>query len=184
MSQETQQTEGQEATPVEVRRKKLPLRLLKVLGVSVGQEEIDNAHIANSRKCMIHRSIEREYPTLKNIVVDKHQVRCTDPDRNVIYTFPMAPLARVAIEKWDSGEPVPPFSFKLRHPIIRDRVKRGGVMRPKSSQDAAVKSLGAVRRPKTAESRAMAGRDRVFGAKLWTAELAKVRELLAVPTAA
>lgn len=184
MSQEIQQTEGQEATPVEVRRKKLPLRLLKVLGVSVGQEEIDNAHRANSQKCMVHQSIERDYPTLKNIVVDKNQVRVTDPDRNVIYTFDMAPLAKAAILKWDAGEPVQPFSFKLRHPIIRNRVKRSGAMRPPSSQDAAVKSLGAVRRPKTAASRAMAGRDRVFGAKLWETELAKLRQLLAVPTAA
>ena len=149
------------------------------MGVAVGQEEIEKAHRANSKKCMIVRSIERDYPTLTRIVVQKNDVRVTDPDRNVIYTFDMAPLARAAILKWDMGEPVEPFTFKLRHPVIRERMikKHTGHMGTAGNKPA-TRSLGVLRHPKTAESRAMMGRDRVFGAKLWTTELAKLRHLL------
>lgn len=171
------------ATPVKVRRKGPKLRLLKSMRVTVGQTEIDHAIRANSRKCMIHQSIERDYPSLKNIVVDKNQVRATDPDRNVIYTFDQAPLAKAALLKWDAGETLPPFSFILRHPVVRQRIKRNDG-RMGTSNDRAARNLGAVPTPKTPASRAMAGRDRVFGAKLWETELTKLRTLLATPAVA
>jgi hypothetical protein len=180
---ETAQTEGMVATPVKVRRKRLRLRLLKSMKVAVGQSEIDHAIRANSRKCMIHQSIERDYPSLKNIVVDKNQVRVTDPDRDVIYTFDMAPLAKAAILKWDAGETIQPFEFRLRHPIVRQRIKRNDG-RKGTSNDRAARSLGVVPTPKTPVSRAMAGRDRVFGAKLWETELTKLRVLIGVSPAA
>jgi hypothetical protein len=185
MSEETQQIEGQEATPVKVRRKKLPLRPLKVMTVDVRQENVDTAIRGKSTKCMIVQAIERAYPTLTRIVVQKNDVRVTDPDRNVIYTFDMAPLARAAILKWDMGEQVEPFAFKLRHPIIRTRMKKQhtGHMGTAGNKPA-TRHLGVLRHPKTAESRAMMGRDRVFGAKLWTSELEKLRRLVGVPATA
>jgi hypothetical protein len=162
------------------------MRPIKRLTVKVNQEEIENAMRANSKKCMIQQSIERDYPILENISVDRNLVRATDPERNVIYTFDIAALAKAAILKWDSGESIGPFSFTLRHPVVRERVKRkDGYMRPKHKEDAAKRSRGAVPRPKTKEGRVMSGRDRVFGAKLWQDELEKLRKLvLGIPQAA
>lgn len=156
---------------------------IKRLKVSVTQTEIDEAVQAKSDKCMIHEAIKRDHPEFRNIWVDKNQVRVTDPKQNVIYTFQMAPLGRIGLLKFDMGEPLVPFSFTLVNPIVRERRFRDGAQRADSSKDSSTKSLGAVPKPKDKESRTQSGRDRVFGQKVWANEMAKVRELLAIPAA-
>lgn len=152
---------------------------IKRLHVVVTQKEIDQAKHAKSDHCMIQHSLKRMRPEFEKIWVDKNQVRFTDPKANVIYTFQMAPRGRVMILKWDAGEEVKPFDVWLRNPIVRERKLSGGYMRPKSGQDHSTKHLGAVPQPKTKEGRRRTGRDRIFGQKLWTDELQKVREDLA-----
>jgi hypothetical protein len=179
MNSQEAKTEGQEVTP-EDHPKQKKLRLIKKMKVNVEQEEIDKAKRGDSKRCMIVRSIQRDYPTLKNIHVEKELVRFTDPDRNVIYTFDMVPVGKGAILVWDEGTNIQPFSFTLRHAVVRRRVKRkDGSMKPKANEDRVTRSLGVVPRPKTKEGAIMRGRDRVFGAKLWTKELATLRSIVA-----
>jgi hypothetical protein len=180
MNTEESKTQGQEVTPEEVRPKRnKKLQQIKKMKVAVAQDDIDKAIRGNTRKCMIERSIERDYPTLKNVVIEKNTVRFTDPDRNVIYTFDMAPVGRAAILMWDDGGHIAPFAFTLRHPVVRQRARRkDGYMHPKPKEDSAIKSLGAVPMPRTKEARALRGRDRFYGAKLWTQELATLRSVV------
>lgn len=155
----------------------------KRLKIMVTQKEIDEALKADSKHCMIQRALERDHPEFKRIWVDKNQLRCTDPEQNCIYTFEMSPRARVMLLRWDAGEMVKPMEIWLRNPIVRERVEIGkdGVARPKSQQQTAKRHRGPIPRPKTKEERLRTGRDRVFGKKQWTKELAQIRETLGVP---
>jgi hypothetical protein len=155
-------------------------KFLKRLHVVVTQKEIDQAKRAKSDGCMIQDSLKRMRPGFQKIWVDKNQVRFTDPAANVIYTFQMAPMGRVMILKWDAGEEIEPFDIWLRNPIVRERQLVRGHMRPKPSEDSVGEHLGPVPQPKTKEARKQTGRDRVFGQKLWTDELASLRRSLEV----
>jgi hypothetical protein len=150
----------------------------KRVKISVTQEEIDQAAKANSHKCMVHQAIRRDHPQWKNVWVDKNQIRFTDPDANVIYTFQMSALGKTMILLWDAGEKVQPFDMWLRNPVVRERrLNSNGMLKPKGQEDSAREHLGPVRRPRTKRERALSGKDRVYGAKLWTDELNKVRKL-------
>jgi hypothetical protein len=152
-------------------------KTIKRLRVSVTQKEIDEATQANSNKCMIHEAIKRDHPEFRNIWVDKNQVRVTDVEQSIIYTFPMSPMGRIGLLKFDQGEPLQPFEFTLLNPVVRARRFINGAHRPEPRQQRAKSSLGAIPQ-QTKEGRKNTGRDRVFGQKVWPTELAKVREML------
>lgn len=172
------------------------MRQIKQLKVKVNQEEIDNAIRGNSRNCMYVKSIERQYPALKRVFADKHHVRFTDPKRNLIYTFDMPPQGRAQLLLFDEGAPMNSFGINLKNPTIRTRVlrndaseKSGRKLRAvtpddrKADADTAVRSQGPVLTPKTKMGRAIRGVDRVYGAKLFSEELKKLRTTLGVGTA-
>jgi hypothetical protein len=149
----------------------------KIMKVSVTSKEIDDAIRCKTNKCMIHEAIKRDHPNFKRIHVDKNQVRFTDTATNLIYTFPMSAFGRTMMLLWDDGTKVNPFPLWLRNPIVREKVNIGGVLRPKNSN--AKKHLGPIPKALTKEqSRQRGGRDRIFGQKLWTDELAKLRDVL------
>jgi hypothetical protein len=150
----------------------------KRLKISVSQDEIDNAMAGRTDKCMIHQAIKKAFPGFERISVDKNQVRVTDSEANVIYTFPMSPFGRAQILMWDAGEEVQPFDLWLRNPVIRERkIGPDGYPKPVGPSDSS-KGHGPVRRPRTKQSRAMSGRDRIHGQKLWSNELQKLRDSL------
>jgi hypothetical protein len=151
---------------------------IKRLKIAITQKEIDESVRGNSNKCMIRDSLKRDHPDFKALWVDKNQVRFTDPKLNVIYTFQMSPVGRVMLLKWDSGETIVPFDVWLANPVVRERQLKGGRQKPKAGESHSLKHRGPVPRPKTKEARLQSGRDRVFGQKLWEAELAKTREYL------
>jgi hypothetical protein len=153
---------------------------IKRMQIVVTQKEIDESVLAKSDGCMIQASIKRDHPEFKNIWVDKNQIRFTDVKANCIYTFQMAPRGRAMILKWDAGEKVEPFEIWVRNPIVRERILRDGVMRAKKSEQDSRRHLGPVPIPKTKEGRLRTGRDRVFGLKQWSDELAKLREDLGI----
>lgn len=154
--------------------------VIKKLRVRVTQEDIDEAIRAKSSKCMIQRAFERDHPQYKNVLVDKNQIRFNDKKLNVIYTCDQPVRGRVMLLKWDSAETVKPWDMWLRYFTIRERILRQGRNSPKTSEDSFEKHSGVVPRAKTKKARQQLGRDRVFGAKLWTEELAKVRADLGV----
>jgi hypothetical protein len=156
------------------------IKNIKRMQVVVTQKEIDESALAKSDGCMIQASIKRDHPEFKNIWVDKNQIRLTDPKANCIYTFQMAPRGRAMILKWDAGEKIKPFDIWIRNPIVRQRMLIDGAMRPKRGQQSTKQHLGPVPSPKTKEGRLRTGRDRVFGLKQWSEELAKLRADLAV----
>lgn len=153
---------------------------IKRMQIVVTQKEIDESTLAKSDGCMIQAAIKRDHPEFRNIWVDKNQIRFTDVEKNCIYTFQMNPRGRAMILKWDAGEKIQPFEIWVRNPIIRQRVLQDGVMRPKSSQQRSKQHLGPVPIPKTKEARLRTGRDRIFGLKQWSDELAKLREDLGI----
>ena len=162
--------------PEFVERKKSKLR--KRLKIVVTEEEIQAAILGRTDKCMIHQAIKRDYPNFERISVDKNQVRVTDPEANVILTFAMSPFGKAQILMWDAGEEVKPFELWLRSPVIRERkLDKDGNLKPKGPTDSS-RTHGAIRRPRTPQSRAMSGRDRILGQKLWSDELRKLRESL------
>ena len=169
------------------------MKQIKQLKVEVTQKEIDEAQVANSQKCMVHEAIARKHPALKRIWVDKNQVRFTDPKQNVIYTFDMPALGKANILLWDEGTPIKPFSVTLRNPVVRTRVMRndsteksGRKLRAVTADgrnkhaDTAARGHGPVPKSGNKKGRAMRGRDRVFGQKLWSDELTKLRQLVTV----
>jgi hypothetical protein len=160
------------------------MKQIKKLVVPVSQENIDWGIEGNSRRCMIKKAVEEKFPELKHIRVTRDYVRATDPERDVIYTFPMSAFGRSMLLLFDEGNRVAlkPFALHLRRPIIRKRLKMPGsatnkkqivgrtYSTTKSTEGAAKKHLGAV-----PASHLKAERDRVFGAKVWTVELQKLR---------
>lgn len=155
---------------------------IKRLKIAVTQKEIDESVQAKSNKCMIQESIKRMFPKFINVWVDKNQVRFTDPNSNLIYTWELSPFAKVMLLKWDDGETISPFDVWLKNPIVRERkLDKKGFMRAKSSEQSAKTHRGAIPQPLTKEARRLRGRDRVYGQKLWTAELEKLRQVL-LPT--
>ena len=167
MTQETSQETNQETKPTHT---------IKRLHIVVNQEEIDGAKLAKSDGCMIQAAIKRDHPEFQKIWVDKNQIRFTDPVANIIYTFQMDPRGRVAILRWDNGETILPFDIWIRNPIVRERITgKDGHKRPRSSQSRSKEHLGPVPVQRTKAVRALTGRDRVFGKKTWSEELAKIR---------
>lgn len=157
------------------------IKRFKRMRIVVTEKEIHESAIAKSDGCMIQQSLKRDHPEFKNIWVDKNQIRFTDPDQNCIYTFQMAPRGRAMILKWDAGETIDPFDIWIRNPIVRERqLGKDGIQKPRSSQSRTKSHLGPVPRPKTKEQRVRTGRDRIFGLKQWSDELAKLREDLVI----
>jgi hypothetical protein len=164
------------------------MRKIKRLAINVSQKWINYGIEGNSRRCMIKEAVHEAYPKLKNIRASRDYLRATDPERNVIYTFPMSATGRTMLLLFDEGNraAIRPFTLHLSRPIIRKRVakvhqgkketthriKGREYSKVRSSQDNAKKHLGAV--PARLE------KDRVFGEKLWTAELRKLREDLGI----
>lgn len=151
---------------------------VKRLKICVTQREIDGAVKGNSRKCMIQESIKRDHPEFKNIWVDKNQVRFTDPKANVIYTGDMPALGRANLLMFDAGEELKPFDVWVRNVVCRERELKKGVNRAKAGEQRAKNHRGPIPIPLTKEARRIRGRDRIFGQKLWTDELDKLRRTL------
>src|SRR5260370_32164327 len=93
-------------------------KFINRMRITVTQKEIDEAQRAKSDGCMIQQSLKRDHPDFKNIWVDKNQIRFTDPERNCIYTYQMAPRGRAMILKWDAGETIAPFDITIKNPIV------------------------------------------------------------------
>lgn len=151
------------------------------------QEDIDRAIAKGGREksrfCMYAEAIKRRYLKLSNVMVDKNNVRVTDAEQGIVYTFPMSPLGRVHLLKFDAGEAVGPNTINLKHPVIRNRIiNKKGQSRIKNSEDCAKLHIGAMRRPTSKEGSRMMGRDRIFGQRLFPDELRNLRETLGIPS--
>jgi hypothetical protein len=179
---EQKQNEGEAATPAEVRDDKTGKisKFIKRLRIVVTLHDIESAIRAKSNKCMIHQAIKRDHPEFRAILVELKHVRFTDPRTNSIYTFPMSPIGRAMLYKWDQGENIAPFDIWLSEPVVRARVIRRGRKVPAAGRDRATRSTGAIPRARTKEAAARIGRDRIFGQKLWTKELQKLRSALEI----
>jgi hypothetical protein len=163
------------------------MKQIKRLKPTITNEDINGAVKGKSNKCMIQHAIKRDYPDLQNIYVDKFFVRVTDPKANAILTFNMSAFGRVQLLKFDAGENVEPFKLRLTKPVVRFRTRKNlkGSAKPASAEDSVgrAKLGGPIRTPKTPMGRRLVGRDRVFGQRLFTDELRKLRESLEVKSA-
>jgi len=86
--------------------------------------QINRTHIAKAIKgdaihCMIAESIREKFPQARWILVDMQTIRWTDRQRGIRYTYLTPRSAQRALLKFDSGEPVIPFSMGLSQPIVR-----------------------------------------------------------------
>src|ERR1700726_584549 len=142
---------------------------MKKLTVKITPFEIQCAMQRGSRYCMIAEAIKRDHPTYRRVEVDKEQIGISTPEGR--YTFDQPPLGKIMVLKFDSGEPIEPFSLTLRKPIFRARPAKGKRVAGSSNKGR----RGAILR-KTPQQRLEQLRDRVFGAKVRPDELAKIRK--------
>jgi len=86
--------------------------------VVVTQEIIDSACRADVTRCMIAEAVKDAVPDAKNVLVDLTSIRWSDPEKGLRYVYIMPPLPQTALIRFDKGEKIPPFSFRLRNAHI------------------------------------------------------------------
>jgi hypothetical protein len=166
---------------------------MKQLKLDVTDLEIDNAIPAKSEKCMITCSVKRDYgDRFTNIITDKQSIAMTEIKTGMRYKWELTPIARAALLAFDDGIRPKPFITLLRNPIVRKRrenltpsqIEDGGKtprLQGRSIRGARGNMpFGLVGTP--AERRLKMGRDRFFGKRVFAADIAKLREQLAMPT--
>jgi hypothetical protein len=77
------------------------------------QTHIDFARNKNSAHCMTAQSLQEKYPHLKLWSVDIQTIRASDPIKGLRYTWLTPRIVQGNILKWDGGQEVKPFGFKL-----------------------------------------------------------------------
>jgi hypothetical protein len=87
--------------------------------VRVDQDAIDQSMRKSSAHCMIATAIKRQYPRLRNIVVNITQIGMTDPKTGVRSLFLTPRIAQIALLNYDWGKAVEPFKFQAKDPVVR-----------------------------------------------------------------
>ncbi len=159
---------------------------LKRIKVIVTPTEIAFATKANSKHCMITDSMKRDYGKRFNgIVTSKEYVAFTEKKTRRRYKFPLPPIARAALLRFDAGESVEPVEFTLKNPMMRERKQRArkeghlpALVGESSFGNHPAQMAGA----KNTQRRISLGIDRIFGSRLFKSELDALRAQLQITT--
>jgi hypothetical protein len=76
-------------------------------------EVVANACRSNSRRCVIADAVQKAYPEVSCILVDKDYIRFTDKVAGKRYFYGMTNGLRDILDRFDGGEPIGPFKFRL-----------------------------------------------------------------------
>lgn len=95
----------------------------KAVEVAVSADVIRKAMPRDSSHCMIADSLKLAFPKCSP-GVDLATMRYSDRASGVRYTFLTPPSVQDALIKFDQGESVEPFTFKLQRPILVQQVRR------------------------------------------------------------
>lgn len=80
--------------------------------IHVLSKDIKAGTVADVHACPVGRAIQRE------LKVESHDVRVTMNGITVLGTFtPASTRVRAFIQKFDGGDPVKPFAFRLQRPV-------------------------------------------------------------------
>jgi hypothetical protein len=168
--------------PEAVTKVKPPIKTLKVI---VTAAEIACSVKGASKHCMITDAIKRDYGRrFTKIITDKEATAFTERKTGRRYKFSLTPLARGSLLKFDNGEAVTPFEFKLKDPIVRERrahVKTGKTMGvfKKGGAFGASGAVAGANLAKGSARRVSRGIDRLFGSRVFKTELDALRNQLA-----
>lgn len=81
--------------------------------INVTQDDIDKADVKNSSRCVVARAVARTIPDATRISVDVQSIRFTSGGERRIFLTPYAVAGYVVA--FDAGEPIHPFTFRLRN---------------------------------------------------------------------
>ncbi len=158
--------------------------LIKRVKVGVTPTEITFSTKANSKHCMVTDSLKRDYgKRFSNIVTSKEYVAFTEKKTGRRYKFPLPPIARAALLKFDSGETVTPLDFTLKNPMVRERskrIKRGSNLPPLEGPTGFGMHPAQMTGEKNKQRRISLGIDRIFGSRLFKPELDALRSQLQI----
>jgi hypothetical protein len=101
--------------------------------------KINSAHISGAIKgdashCMIAESIRTKFPQARWILVDAQTIRWTDRSQRKRYKYLTPLAAQRALVKFDSDEPVAPFTINLGRPVIITPLRPVAKRRPQNSK--------------------------------------------------
>lgn len=121
------------------------------LAVTITPEIIEQSTQRNSGHCMIAEAIRAAVPGLQAISVDLQTIRFTDRELRTRLVYLTPRQAQRALIHFDQGEPVEPFTIKLRNPHYvpitqrakkRDPDSKPGPTTPESGRKPATVSGG------------------------------------------
>jgi hypothetical protein len=93
--------------------------------IHVSDEIIAKACQGNKRYCMIAEAIRTQVKGATAISVDLMTIRYSNLEKGLRYIFHTPRTAQIALMNFDGGNPISPFSFRLRGGQIVTMVKRG-----------------------------------------------------------
>lgn len=82
--------------------------------VNITKEIVDRATRKSSSRCMIADAIKEQVPGAINISVDLQTIRWSDREKGLRYSYLTPRLGQEALVRFDRGEKIPVFNFKLR----------------------------------------------------------------------
>jgi len=126
---------------------------LKTLQLNVTQKQIDEAMKRDSKHCIVADAVKAKWPQAQYVHADISTIRFTVGERR--YWFVTPPKAQLAIQQFDAGLKVKPFTLVS---TLRVQYAPQGI-RPNFIRKKAVKK-------KAKQKRIYPSRNRVFGACL------------------
>lgn len=87
----------------------------KQISIEVVQRDIDRAIRADSSHCVIATAVARAVPDATRVEVDTQTIRFTSNGKRLAYLTPL--VVQGYVVAFDAGDPIAPFSFKLRDPM-------------------------------------------------------------------
>ncbi len=94
------------------------------LKIAVTQELIDQATARDSRRCMIAEAIKEAKPHYERVIVDLQTIRWTNPRTRKRYLVLTPEAVGVALVSFDQGEPIEPFTIRLKPSQVTPIVTR------------------------------------------------------------
>src|SRR5215472_13072355 len=122
-----------------------PTSTRKSVDISVTQEHIAEAERDSTGRCMVAEAIKSSIPGVSHVQVDMQTIRFTRDGERETYFTPWD--VGNAIVRFDGGDPIEPFSFRLQ---FRNRVIIQRKMVESSSRPVEAARLRAVTAKKTA----------------------------------
>jgi hypothetical protein len=116
--------------------------------IEVDAETIASASRCDSGQCMIAEALRKAKPEISGITVESRYIRFSDRAKGVRYLYLMPDIGYNMLQRFDNGEIVEPWKFKLPSrptqvsPILSEKGKANRSGRPTSRGGAKITEQG------------------------------------------